>query len=223
MLSWATVRLERIPEILTQAPGPIAFYAALLKLQPERHARTLELLACAQQFATFAVMRFKHALACPRPADYSALVQPLIATPGHSSFPSGHSTQSYCLSRVLRSLRDVNTGSPLATLLERQAHRIAENRVVAGLHFPIDSAVGSVLGDALGGYFINRCGGKGGWLSRSFNAGAYDGSQDFAGLPSAARVGAGQAWSAAREARSLAPIRSLQWLWQRARAEWAPA
>ena len=39
-------------------------------------------------------MRFKHELACWRPADYSFQVQPMITTPGHGSLPSGHCTQS---------------------------------------------------------------------------------------------------------------------------------
>jgi membrane-associated phospholipid phosphatase len=42
--------------------------------------------------------------------------------------------------------------------LHRMAYRVAENRVVAGLHFPIDSIAGHALGIVLARYFLWRCG-----------------------------------------------------------------
>ena len=39
----------------------------------------------------------------------------------------------------------------------RLATRIAVNRTIAGVHFPIDSAAGAVLGLTLGLYFVARC------------------------------------------------------------------
>ena len=42
-------------------------------------------------------------------------------------------------------------------MMMRQAARIAINRTVAGVHFPVDSVAGAVLGLNLGEYFVKRC------------------------------------------------------------------
>ena len=41
--------------------------------------------------------------------------------------------------------------------LMRQAARIAINRTIAGVHFPVDTAAGHLLGTTLAEYFICRC------------------------------------------------------------------
>ena len=51
----------------------------------------------------------------------------------------------------------------------RQAHRIAENRVVAGLHFPVDSIAGKLLGQRLGHYFVSQCIGSKGSQAATFS------------------------------------------------------
>jgi hypothetical protein len=105
-----------------------------------------------------------------------------------------------------------------------QAARIAINRTVAGVHFPIDSAAGLVLGLTLAKWFVGCC--KPGV---DYGAWTFDGSQYqpadrdfylsdfFAGgelKPFAAVATAGAT------ATSQAALPSLGWLWQRAVAEW---
>ena len=41
--------------------------------------------------------------------------------------------------------------------LIRVANRIAVNRTIAGVHFPVDSAAGAVIGMTLGTYLAQRC------------------------------------------------------------------
>jgi hypothetical protein len=85
----------------------------------------------------------------------------MLTTPGHGTFPMGHATQAYAVAHVLKSLLKLNPAKPVHARvieqLERQAARITTNRVIAGVHFPVDSMAGRMLGVALGEYFVGRC------------------------------------------------------------------
>ena len=104
MLSWAQLRDERATEILAQIDPQYAFWSSIVYLHPERTRRTLELINMVLQFCVYVEMRFKHALACYRPVEYNAEVQPMITTPGHGTFPMGHATQAYAVAHVLKKL-----------------------------------------------------------------------------------------------------------------------
>jgi hypothetical protein len=189
VFSFAELRAERSGEILSQAVPQTSYWSAIAGLTPERHRHTLELLGIGLRFAMMVVMRFKFLLNCPRPIEYSPLVQPIILTPGYSAFPSGHATEGYFAAELLAALAQTDGNEPLllgdqelaaptpnsslaANLtsphknpaaaglrgqLHRLAYRVAENRVVAGLHFPVDSMAGQLLGLALARYFVWSC------------------------------------------------------------------
>ena len=77
----------------------------------------------------------------------------MIPTPDHSSFPSGHAAEAFALATVMHRLMtgDAATeGLQVWAMPFRLAHRIAVNRTVAGLHFPVDSAAGAIVGCAIG-------------------------------------------------------------------------
>ena len=157
---YADLRGDRAAEILTQMGGAVAFLSAIPFLHPSRTPYTLELLAAALRLANFTEMRFKHALAGRRPNEYSPQVQPIILTPSHSSLPerprdgSVHRRPTCCGSwwGIRKSaLRRRRAG---VVQLMRLASRVAINRTVAGVHFPVDSAAGCFLGLALGEYFV---------------------------------------------------------------------
>ena len=60
---------------------------------------------------------------------------------------------------VMAALTGQGKGSALYAQLSKLARRISDNRIIAGLHFPIDTSAGYVLADALAEFFVARCGG----------------------------------------------------------------
>jgi membrane-associated phospholipid phosphatase len=236
---YADLRADRTAEILAQMNGGMAFLASISYLHPDRTPRTIELLLAALRLATHVEMRFKHALACRRPHEYSAQIQPMILTPTHGSYPSGHGTEAFISALVLWALLREAGIDPYQTELEwgtqlmRQAARIAINRTIAGVHFPVDSAAGALLGLTLGNYFVSRC--KGG----NFQPWRFEGTKFPRVIPSTPNPppdadfywkflfdeAAGTQFET-RYARpsdaayAIAANPVLNWLWERAKEEW---
>src|SRR5205807_8306588 len=85
-------------------------------------------------------------------------LMPPIEPPGHASFPSGHATEGYLLSKTLEKVlvpiasTPADPNSPTndtdpdeSTPLLRLARRVARNREVMGLHYPSDTVAGRIL------------------------------------------------------------------------------
>jgi membrane-associated phospholipid phosphatase len=237
---YADLRPDRAAEILAQTTDIASFAGSIGLLHPERTSRTLELLAVLSEAASIIALRFKHALAARRPIEYSAQVQPIIQTPPHSTFPQGHATQAFMQAYVISEL--VAGGEAAAygehkrvwrTMLHRQAIRITVNRVVAGVHFPIDGAAGAVLGIALGRSFVDRMRGTDremvGW---TFDGEGYPAGEDVSWRPlldllSDERneskpdyIHREPASQAAPAQTAPAPARAASWLWSKAESEW---
>lgn len=217
------LRGERSSEILTQLGPQTAFWCSIANLHPSRMPRTLELLDAVTRFAVIVEMRFKHALACPRPIDYSPQLQPIVLTPGHGTLPSGHSTQAFMIAHVLSELVGAlpacdDQAPSLRSQLMAQAARVAINRTVAGVHFPVDSAAGQLLGITLGEYFLGRCRGDASFRARGFLGKKYGAREDFDGK----KLDQANYFSRApeREGATIDGSESLHWLWDRALAEW---
>ena len=98
------------------------------------------------------------------------------------------------------------------------ADRVAYNRVVAGVHFPVDSAAGCALGDVLAKFFVGLCDGKK-VEAITFNGGAFcvdSTTGDFdVSLPQKDQPGL-----TLHTKISVSPTPALNWLWKRALAEW---
>lgn len=152
VLRAAVEREDRLPEILSQRDGFWPYFDAITGLSLERLPRTAELMDLAYLWATMQVMGLKHHHAVLRPHQRSNLVIPAIETPSHGSLPSGHATIATLMASLL--IRLLYSADPKkrhwrAQQLDGQARRIAFNRVVAGVHFPIDSHCGRSLGAQL--------------------------------------------------------------------------
>jgi membrane-associated phospholipid phosphatase len=221
--TYADLREDRASEILAQMTPPVAFWSSIAYLHPDRTKKTLELLDAALGLVAAVEQRIKHALACRRPNEYSAQVQPMILTPGHGSFPSGHATEAHMIARILWELRGGTPGDALGVELMRQAARIAINRTVAGLHFPVDSCCGQMLGLTLARYFVRRAKGNTGLRAWRFDGERFPGSLDFDfnnlyNTTTASQQGAPYVDSVPTTLPAASPM--LKWLWNEAAAEW---
>jgi len=166
--AWSSRRDVRAAEIVTQVAPPLPYFAALLNMQAGKHRRTLEFVNAALQFTYAACMQFKHALACPRPSEYSVGVQTMIEVPMHPSLPAGHAAEAHVTATLLTALAGVDPNLKTGAMLRRLAYRIAENRVISGVHFPVDMIAGRLLGDAIASYVLARCGATKKWTGGKF-------------------------------------------------------
>lgn len=178
---YADLRPDRATEILAQLGDPFAFFGSVANLHALRTPWTLALLQLALRLSHLAAQRAKHMLACLRPSDLSPQIQPIIQVPGHSALPSGHSTEAFICATVLYQLMkscnraDAGVGAQFMRL----AARIAVNRTVAGVHFPVDSVAGAVLGLTLGKYLVARASKGKEYQAWRFDGASYPGQQDF--------------------------------------------
>ncbi|MCW5701312.1 MAG: phosphatase PAP2 family protein [Bradyrhizobium sp.] len=226
VLSWAELRNERATEILGQIDPQYAFWSSIVFMRSDQHRRTFELINMMLQLCVYVEMRFKHALGCWRPVEYNAQVQPMITTPGHGSFPMGHGTNAYAVAHVIKALLKLNTTNPkhagLIDQLDRQAARISTNRVIAGVHFPVDSMAGRMLGEAIGEFFVGRCVGGKRFKRRRFIASGIDAAPttDFNPFASNQTLGGG-AFYAENTGPTIPKSPLLEYVWGKALEEWA--
>jgi hypothetical protein len=165
-------REKHAAEIVTQVTPQFAYWSAICGFHPSRHAHLLELIFLLLHCSMLVTQRLKHELATPRPMEYSPLIQPMIQTPAYFAWPSGHATEAYVFAKLMQCL------SPQADRdkqLHALARRIADNRVIAGLHFPVDGVAGYVLADAYVDLVARLAGQKTDYLlSRSCDASAVE-------------------------------------------------
>jgi membrane-associated phospholipid phosphatase len=241
------LRADRLPEIIAQTDGFAAFFAAQMPFGPNRRPYTAHLIGAMHDTVVGVEQRMKHLCSVPRPVDLSPQIQPMIQTPGHSAYPSGHATEAFAHATLLAALR-LSATTPDAGLIEallarlspaaetapvtdpvillyRLAARIADNRTVAGVHYPVDSAHGALLGLGVTLAFIGHCLGGGPeravpeWVARG-----NDWSGDFTLRKwCTALGGAGQpGWrSGTTTVAKAEPWQVLPMLWRAAAAEWA--
>ncbi len=126
------------PELVTQALGP--------SFARERLPMTYKLLDMVVSDSRAATKQAKDYWHMPRPyvADkrVKLLINPL--RPTNFAYPSGHTSVSFALAKVLG---DLNPETKAVAL--RQAARVAERRIIAGVHSPQDIMGGRQLAEAI--------------------------------------------------------------------------
>ena len=142
----AEMRNERRDQILTQRDDPSPFFRAQMGIGEAQHASTLEVMEVVSAMVNVVVHPIKDQLAVPRASEISS-VRPMLRVPSHFSFPSGHSTYAHAQAIVLIILAADILKFDFSPI--KLANLIAENRVVAGLHYPSDSEAGVALGVSL--------------------------------------------------------------------------
>ena len=243
------LRADRLHEILAQSNNLFSFFAAQHGMGWNRTPYTMLLIGAAFDAVVSQEQRMKHFCSVARPYDLSPQIQPVIETPGHSAYPSGHATESFALATVIAALRLSGAGvadkglvdavlnrlTPAAEaasamdetiLLFRLAQRIADNRTVAGVHFPVDSAHGGLLGLSVALGFVAHClGGGTDFPVPEFGARGDDWSGDFtlSKWVAALGVGTNTGWRQGKAEVARAEVWSLlPQLWRAAVKEWGP-
>ncbi|WP_140634787.1 phosphatase PAP2 family protein [Methylibium rhizosphaerae] len=135
-------RQSRQGEILAQVSAIDAFIGSVLGMTPDSHPWTVLLMQVVADAIAGPVHALKAALHIQRPAELNAKVMPLIAVPGHRSFPAGHAAYAFALALILPTV--VNRSEAFQDLLNL-ALGVADNRVVAGLHYPVDGLGGLAI------------------------------------------------------------------------------
>lgn len=151
-------RADRALEILDQASavGALRYWTGMLHIDPSKEKNTFLLMLVARAVGEYVAMRLKSVYRMRRPAQVYPWIMPLIDGPDTPSFPSSHALQAHLISGVLKlaipgsmapvwpptGWRPPLTGTQVAQALDRLAIRVATNREIAGVHYPMDSDCG---------------------------------------------------------------------------------
>jgi len=138
------MRAKLAEEILDQDVRLAAYFAQVLMLSPSAHPNTIKILEMAVNVGLMVAMHFKFIFKRGRPQQVFPGLVPLVPSPWHASYPSGHSLQSHL---TALGLGEVMPGAKNA--LVALARRIGENREVAGVHFQSDTVAGRNIAEAV--------------------------------------------------------------------------
>ncbi len=151
------LRAQRREEIAAQHGRPADTLLAAADLRDAQALAALTPLAqAADAIAADLARRLQAAFAVPRPTVLCAALQPLQAPQAGGSFPSAHAMRAMTVAVVLGAARSDQAG--LQARLVAQASRIARNRELAGLHYPLDSQYGLALGWLLARWLLDGLG-----------------------------------------------------------------
>jgi membrane-associated phospholipid phosphatase len=152
-------RPDRALEILDQATGQGAlhYWTGMLHIDQSKDRSSFLLMLVARKIGEYVAMGLKNHYLMRRPAQVYPLIMPLIDGPDTPSFPSSHSLQAHLITGVLKLALTPSVPPPsvfpppgpppppcatTADALDVLADRVAYNREVAGVHYPMDTLAG---------------------------------------------------------------------------------
>jgi hypothetical protein len=151
VFAMADLRADRLAEIVDQIATVLPYFGQAVRMGRGHAPMTSQFLQAVQATAAKLTQQVKFHYSTPRPLDYAPALRPVIQTPDHSSYPSGHAAESHALAATLGLMTGQNAP------FEAIADRIAQNREVAGVHFKQDSDAGKALGMAIAQAIVAAC------------------------------------------------------------------
>jgi acid phosphatase (class A) len=127
-------------EILDQDGRIVGWFAQTLMLSPSAHPYTIMILEMASQVGQMVALYFKRRFNRARPQQVFPGLIPMLVSPWHASYPSGHSLESHLIALALG---QIVPGASEA--LNALATRLGTNREVAGVHYPSDTQTGAMI------------------------------------------------------------------------------
>jgi len=136
-------REKRHAEIVDQhgAEGAIKYWLRMLDITPATAPATNQLIRIGRRLGEHVVMCLKEHYHEARPSQVCPAIMPLIEVPATPSFPAGHALQSHLISKCLEVAKRARNQPEMLFALSR---RVAQNRIVAGLHYPLDNDAGVI-------------------------------------------------------------------------------
>jgi acid phosphatase (class A) len=146
VLELADEREKRYAEIMDQhgAEGAIKHWTRMLHITPGAVA-TNQLIRIARRLGEHVVMVLKYHYHVARPSQVCPAIMPMIEVPSHPTFPAGHALQSHLISKCLEAAGRARNQPEMLFHLSR---RVAQNRIIAGLHYPLDNEAGVLAAEA---------------------------------------------------------------------------
>jgi hypothetical protein len=140
-------------ELVAEMVAFDAYFQGALAYTHSTHPNTDYLVQGAMQVGSFVVMYYKNLFQRARPWQLWPQLMPPVQVPGHASYPSGHSTQSHTIAKVLQAVAGAVVPD-VTNITERLAQRIARGREVLGLHYPSDTAAGRLLSQEIAATYL---------------------------------------------------------------------
>ena len=123
-----------VDEIVAQSASFSEYFARLVACSPESRPNAYALILIGIQVGGLVAAHFKLRYMRPRPGQVMPELNPVIPTPRHPAYPSGHALQSFMIAKILSSVVPA-----MKPYLDTLACEIARNRERARVHYPSDS------------------------------------------------------------------------------------